>query len=75
VKVVPDSFSGETHLGEMLEASILTLLICTVFSLMIAVSWFAMRSQPASSSGQRRDGEATFPLAMLVYAGLHFCLA
>jgi hypothetical protein len=74
-KVVPNSFSGETHLGEMLQASILTYLVCTVLSVMITVSWLARRRQPASSSPQLRGAQAPFPLPMLGFAGLHLCLA
>jgi hypothetical protein len=64
-KVVPNSLTGETHTGEMLQASILTNLVYTVLSLMITVSWFACRGQSVSP----------FPSPTLVYAGLHLCLA
>jgi hypothetical protein len=74
-KVVPDSFSGETHLGEMLQASILTYLVCTVLSVMITVSWSAKRGQSASSMAQLRGAEATFSLPTLGYSGLHLCPA
>lgn len=74
-KVVPDSFSGETHLGEMLQASILTYLVCTVLSVMITVSRFAKRGQPASATAQLGGEEAPFPSPTLAYVGLHLCLA
>jgi hypothetical protein len=59
----------------MLQASILTYLVCTVLSVMITVSWFAKRAQPSSSTAQLRGAEAPFSLPTLGYAGLHLCLA
>jgi hypothetical protein len=64
-KAVPDSFPGETRTGEMLQASILTNLVCTVLSAMITASWFACRGQSASP----------FPLPTLVCVGFDLCPA
>jgi hypothetical protein len=64
-KDAPDSFPGETRTGEVLQASTLTNLVCTVLSVMITVSWFACRGH----------AESPFPLQNLAYSGLPLCLA
>jgi len=66
-KVVPESFSGETHTGEMLQASILTNIVCAVPFVMTTVSRFAMRGQSPQCTDLPRGAESP----RLVYVGFH----